>query len=83
MVKLKRQRYGLLILRGIVNFADANGRTLVGRFNKQRQTELSFELIKGEAVAVAARQGNERRNGKPGVAQQALGHVFIHAGGGT
>ena len=36
-------------------------------------------MLKRKSGAVGARQGDERRHRKPGIAQQALGHVFIHA----
>lgn len=51
----------------------------VGRLDEQRQAEAFAQFFKRESGAVGAGQGDERRHRQPGIAQQALGHVFIHA----
>ena len=80
MVKFKGQGHRLMVLLFVFNFADANRRSLVGRLNEQRQAQLRFDIGKAELRAVGAGQGDKRRDGETGVAQQAFGHIFVHTG---
>ena len=82
MVEFKGQRDRLLVLLFAVDFADAYRRTLVGRFDEQRQAEFVLHLRKAELLAIGAGQGDERGNRQSGITQQALGDVFVHTGGG-
>ncbi len=83
MVKFEGQGDGLLILLFAVDLADAHRGALVRRFDEQRQAQLRLHFGKAHLMTVGAGQGNKRRNRQPGIAQQTLGHVFVHAGGGA
>ncbi|MNH38426.1 hypothetical protein D3C79_994530 [compost metagenome] len=83
MIEGKRQSHRVVELCFAVHFADADGGALVRRFDKQRQAEAGAEIGKCVLLAVGTGQGDKRRHIQPGIAQQALGDVFIHAGGGT
>ncbi|MPN54291.1 hypothetical protein SDC9_201961 [bioreactor metagenome] len=62
MIEFKCQRDGLIVLGFAGYFADANGRSLVGRFYKQRQTQAGFHFAKADAVAIGASERNKWRD---------------------
>jgi hypothetical protein len=59
-------------------FADPYRRTRIGRFYKQRQPQFFHYLRKAEVERLVPEQGDGigQRNMK--IAEQALGHVFVH-----
>ncbi len=79
LIKPQGQFDGGVVLGLVANLAHTHRRALVGRFDEHRQAEFIHRSFKGSTRGVAAGQGNERRHGNAGVAQQALADVLVHA----
>ncbi|RMM61834.1 hypothetical protein ALQ74_05476 [Pseudomonas savastanoi pv. glycinea] len=59
------------------HFADAHRRALIGRLDEHRQAQLRGCI--GERQGFPTAEHHERRDSNACIAQQTLGHVFVHA----
>ncbi len=80
-IKPEGQFYGGMIFSLAAHLAHTHGRTLVRRFHEHRHSEFLPGLFEGGSRRRATVEGNERRHGNPGIAQQAFADVLVHAHG--